>query len=295
MTTTPTVAPTPRMPAHNKGEQPPTYYKTLAASGFAPVNGLEMYYEIHGSGTGTPLVTIHGFAGLANVFPTLIRNRQLIAVEMQGHGHTPDIDRPLTFEQEAEDVAALMKYLEIDQADVFGESFGGIVAVLLALHHPTLVRRVVTYASGLGKFEVVTRPESLAEFMTLTPEHPSVQFQRESYQRIAPDPTQWPALFMKYTRMGWKGLSPDDLKSIKAPVLIAGGDHDVLGPRVEHHVENARLIPNGQLAIVPDAGHFVLNDEPEKLLPIVAAFLDQPISAVPFATTLSGYHPGETR
>jgi pimeloyl-ACP methyl ester carboxylesterase len=93
----------------------------------------------------------------------------------------------------------------------------------------------------------------------------------------------------------WGGFSDEDLKSIKAPVLIAAGDHDVLGPRLEHHLEMARLIPNAQLAIIPDAGHFVPNENQEKLLPIVAAFFDQPISTVPFATTQSGFHPGETR
>ncbi len=139
-----------------------TYYKTLVRSGYAPVNGLEMYYEMHGSGTGVPLVTIHGFAGLANVFPSLTRNRQLIAFEFEGHGHTADIGRPLSFEQEAEDVASLLKYLEISQADFFGESFGGIVAVQTVVRHPEMVRRVATYGSALGKIEEVTRQESLA-------------------------------------------------------------------------------------------------------------------------------------
>ena len=91
------------------------------------------------------------------------------------------------------------------------------------------------------------------------------------------------------------GFSHDDLESIKAPVLIAAGDHDVLGPRLDHHLEMARRIPNAQLAIIPDAGHFVLYENPEKLLPVIAAFLDQPLSTVPFATTLTGFHPGETR
>jgi pimeloyl-ACP methyl ester carboxylesterase len=272
-----------------------TYYKSLVRSGYAPVNGLNMYYEIHGTVAARPLVTIHPFVGLANVFPSLTRNRQLIAVELQGHGRTPDIDRPLSFEQEADDVAALLKHLRIGQADFFGESFGGIVAVQMAVRHPELVRRVAIYGSTLGKLEEVYRPESLAELMSLTPDHDSVQFQRECYQSVAPDPTQWPTLFAKATRIAWKGFSHDQLKSIIAPVLIATGDHDLLGPRVEHHLEMSRLIPNAQLAVIPDAGHFVLNEDPEKLLPIIATFLDQPESTVPFATTKSGYHPGETR
>src|SRR6266700_231197 len=108
------------------------YYKTLVRSGYAPVNGIRMYYEIHGSSAARPLVTIHGFLGLRNVFPSLVRNRQLIALDLRGHGRTADIDRPLTFEQHAEDVVALLKHLRIGNADFFGESFGGIVAMLIA-------------------------------------------------------------------------------------------------------------------------------------------------------------------
>jgi len=112
------------------------YPATLVKSGYAPVNGLRMYYEIHGTVAARPLVTIHPFAGLANVFPSLVRNRQLIAMELQGHGRTADIDRPMSFEQDADDVAALLKHLRIERANFFGESFGGIVALLMAVRHP---------------------------------------------------------------------------------------------------------------------------------------------------------------
>jgi len=272
-----------------------TYYKTLVRSGYAPVDGLQMYYEIHGTVAARTLVTIHPWLGLANVFPSLTRNRQLIAVELQGHGRTADIDRPITFEQHADDIAALLNQLGIGQADFFGESFGGTVAISIAVRHPELVRRVAIYGSILARFEEVIPPNSLAEFMTLTPDHPSVEFERENYQRVAPDPTQWPTLFAKSSSVVWNGFSHDELKSIEAPVLITAGDHDVLVPPVEHHLAMSRLIPNAQLAVIPDAGHFVLYDDPEKLLPIVANFLDQQPSTIPFATTISGYHPGETR
>jgi pimeloyl-ACP methyl ester carboxylesterase len=271
-------------------------YKTLVRSGYAPVNGLRMYFEIHGTIAERPLVTIHGFLGLRNVFPSLVRNRQLITMDLQGHGCTADIDRPLSFEQNAEDVVQLLKYLQIEKADLFGESFGGIVAMLIAARHPGIVRRVAIYGTMLGNRSEVSRPQSVAEFARLTPEHRSIQYQRESYLRLAPNPMQWPILFEKTARMAmeWRGFPSETLKSIQAPVLIAAGDHDVLSPMLEHHLAMFRLIPNAQLAIIPDAGHFVLNDDPEKLLPVVATFLDQPTSAA-FATTLSGYHPGETR
>src|SRR5262249_26656283 len=232
---------------------------------------------------------------VAKVSPWLARYRQLIAVELQGHGRTADIDRPMTFEQHADDIAALLEHLRIGQADFFGESFGGTVAVMMAVRHPELVRRVAIYGSVLGKVEECVRPEALADFFSLPPDHRSVQLEREAYERVAPDPRQWPALFARSSRIAWEGFSHGELRSIKAPVLIAAGDHDVLVPPVEHHLEVSRLIPAAQLAVIPDAGHFVLYDDPEKLLPLVANFLDQPASRVPFATTISGYHPGETR
>ena len=187
-----------------KNQASSAYHKTLVKSGYAPVNGLRMYYEIHGTGTARPLITIHPWLGLANVFPSLSRNRQLIAVELQGHGRTADIDRPITFEQHAEDVVALMKHLGIEQADFFGESFGGTVSVLIALRHPELVRRVVTYASPLGTFEPDAK--SVADFISLTHDHRSVQFPREAYEKVAPDPSYWPAFFEKAHRITWKGL-----------------------------------------------------------------------------------------
>jgi pimeloyl-ACP methyl ester carboxylesterase len=110
---------------------------------------------------------------------------------------------------------------------------------------------------------------------------------------VAPDPKQWPTLFNKDNKIEWKGFSRDQLKSIKAPVLIVVGDRDFL--RLEYCLEMFRQIPNAQLAILPDAGHFVLNVDPEKLLPTIATFLDAPIPGLPFATPRTGFHAGVNR
>ena len=120
---------------------------TEKKQGYAPVNGLKMYYEIHG--TGKPLVVLHGAFGWATAYPALAKNRQVIAVELQGHGHTADIDRPLTFEQMADDTAALLKHLKIEHADFFGYSMGGSVALAVAIRHPSLVDRVAINGSNL--------------------------------------------------------------------------------------------------------------------------------------------------
>jgi pimeloyl-ACP methyl ester carboxylesterase len=125
---------------------------------YADINGLKMYYEVHG--TGRPLVLLHGAFGRATVYPALARNRQQIAVELQGHGHTADIDRPLTVEHMADDVAALLQHLKIEQADVFGYSMGGNVALALAIRHPELLGRVAINGSHFGAIEEAYEPES---------------------------------------------------------------------------------------------------------------------------------------
>jgi pimeloyl-ACP methyl ester carboxylesterase len=253
-------------------------------SGYAPVNGLKMYYEI--SGTGKPAVYIHQAWSHAGAISGLTRNRQWIAVDLQGHGRTADIDRPITVEQHADDIAALLKHLEVEQADFFGDSLGGTVAVTMAVRHPELVRRVVSYVGTFVPLRGATG---------LTADSDPVKRQRENYKKVAPDPDHWPTLFAKVLKgaADWKGFSPEELKAIKAPVLIASGDHDFIP--VERCAEWSRMIPNAQLAIIPDASHFVLMSEPEKLLPTVAAFLDAPLSKVPFGTPKTGYYPGLTR
>jgi pimeloyl-ACP methyl ester carboxylesterase len=254
-------------------------------NGYAPVNGLKMYYEIRGEGK--PAVYIHPFVSHCGLVSGLTKNRQWIAMDLQGHGRTADIDRPLRCEQHADDIATLLKDLKIEQADFFGDSFGGTIAVMMAVRHPKLVRRVVSYGGSLAAFPkgIDADRNSDADF---------VKWQREQYQKVAPDPKQWPTLFDKVTKSGiaWKGFSPDELRAIKAPVMIACGDHDLIP--VERCAEWSRMIPNAQLAVIPDASHFVLFSEPDKLLPTVAAFLDAPTPKVPLGMA-NGYYPGVTR
>src|SRR5687768_15456437 len=118
-------------------------------TGYAPVNGLKMYYEVHGSGTGPPLVLLHGsFMTISNNWTAWIgelsKNRRVIAVEMQGHGRTADIDRDFSYQNLADDIAALLDHLKIEQADLLGYSMGGSVAMQVAIRHPRRVRKVVS-------------------------------------------------------------------------------------------------------------------------------------------------------
>jgi pimeloyl-ACP methyl ester carboxylesterase len=240
---------------------------------YATVNGLKMYYEVHG--TGRPLVLLHGAFGWATVYPTLARDRQVIAVELQGHGHTADIDRPLTFEQMADDTATLLRHLKIERADFFGYSMGGNVALALAVRHPSLVGKVAVNGSNYGKIEDAYEPEAFKQFKSM-PADFAPPVLKSPYDKVAPDPKKWPVLVSKVKKMGleFKGFAREDMRSIKAPVLITQGDRDLV--RLEHAVEMFRLIPNAKLAVLPGGDHFMIWTNPDKLLSPVAEFLNAP-------------------
>lgn len=268
-----------------------TYQRRFGA--YAPVNGLHLYCEIEG--TGDPLIHLGMGFSVAGVtrLTALADSRQVISPDLQGRGRTADIDRPLTFEQQAEDVIALMDHLGIRTCDLFGECVGGIVAMLIAIHHPERVRRVVTYGSSLGKFEEAIKPEIVAGAMVLTPDSPVLQFQRTRYQEVAPDPAHWPQLFEKFNATPWSGFSREEFASVKVPVLVAVGDQDWI--RIDQTVSYFSQIPGAELAVIPDAGHFVLDSEPEKLVPVIARFLDRPDDKLPFATSTVPYARGHSR
>lgn len=262
-------------------------------TGYAPVNGLRMYYEI--TGAGAPLIFIPpalGWAG-CNAFPELTRSWRVVQVDLQGHGRTADIERPLSFAQHAEDVVALMRHLDIERAHLFGYSYGGLIAMMIALKYPALVDRIATYGSLFGPPQEAIRPEMLASPFDPSPHARSHQFQREAYERMAPDPSRWAIIWDKVVNIKVDGLTRDQIASVKHRVLVALGDNDFI--RLEHAFYAFSAIPNAELAVVPDAGHFVLYSQPEKVEPIVAQFLAAPDHRAPFGTIATGYQPGETR
>jgi pimeloyl-ACP methyl ester carboxylesterase len=262
--------------------------------GYAPVNGLRMYYEIEGDGD--PLVFIppaFGFAG-SKSFPALAGGRAIITMDLQGHGRTADIpDRPLSIEQYADDVVALLKHLDIAKADFLGESYGGNTAVMIAVRHPKRVRRVATYSATFSPPPSTLDPATTHYERPPTAETRDILFQRESYEQVAPDPSYWPRIYDKVGRIEWRGFSREELASIEAPMLIIQGDHDFV--RLEHSVETRKLIPHAELAVIPSASHFALSSEQERVVPIIKHFLEKPDQQLPIATAELGYHPGETR
>jgi pimeloyl-ACP methyl ester carboxylesterase len=260
---------------------------------YAEVNGLEMYYEIHGAGE--PLVVLHGaymtIDAMGELVPELARTRQVIAVELQGHGRTADIDRPLSYEQMADDTAALLRHLGIERADVFGYSMGGAAALQVAIRHPEAVRRLVVASASCTSDGM--HPELLEMIPTITPEVFAGTPIEEEYLRIAPNPDDFPTLVAKLKRLDMEPFAwpAEDILGIAAPTLLIVGDSDVV--RLEHAVELFRLLgggvmgdlaglPKSQLAVLPGTSHFIppgsgLLDRTDWLLSMIPPFLDAPI------------------
>ena len=247
-------------------------------SGYAPVNGLKMYYEIHGSAIGgdPPLVLLHGGdptieTSFGKILPGLAKDRQVIAFEQQGHGHTADVDRPFTFEQSAEDTVALLQYLKIGKADFFGYSNGGHIALVIALRHPDVVRKLVIESSMFDREG--SDPGFWESFKQVKLEDMPAEL-REAYLRTAPHPEELPTFFSKSVQQMryFKGWTTQEIQSIDAPTLVIVGDHDIVRP--EHAVLMFRLLPNARLAVLPDTDHMRIIKRSEWLLPMIEEFLN---------------------
>ena len=259
-----------------------------APGNYAEVNGLKMYYEIHG--TGEPLVLLHGaymtIGAMGEVVPELAKTRRVIAVELQGHGHTADIDRPLSYELMADDIAALLRHLGIEKADIFGYSMGGGVALQTTIRHPEVVRKLVVASASYTSDGIY--PEVLAMIETITPEVFAGTPWFEEYARVAPNPDHFPTLVVKLKQLDAEVYAwpSEDIQSIEAPTLLIVADSDVVRP--EHAVEMFRLLgggvagdlvglPNSQLAVLPGTTHVGVMERADWLLSMIGEFLDAPM------------------
>ncbi len=266
-----------------------------AASGsYAAVNGLEMYYEVYG--TGDPLILIHGGLGgiveFAQLIPSLAETRQVIAVELQGHGHTADIDRPLSFEGLADDVAALIGTLGFENADVIGYSLGGSVALQTAIRHPEVVRKLILISTPFSRSGI--QPEFQAGMAAMSAEAAPMMLETPMYQfyaSVAPNVDNWATLVGKAGALLSQDYDwSDAVQGITAPTLVIAGDNDFISPT--HTVELYRLLgggvaggfappPAAQLAILPNTIHFTILARTDLVPPLVNSFLDATPPTVP--------------
>jgi pimeloyl-ACP methyl ester carboxylesterase len=260
-------------------------------TGYAPVNGLNLYYEIHG--VGEPLILLHGGLQatemLGGILPALSHNRQVIAVDLQAHGRTTDIDRPLSYEAMADDIAALMKHLGISKADVMGYSLGGGVALRSAIQYSDIVRKLVVVSTVFrhdGWYPAVLAAMAQMGAGSAEMMKPSPIYQ--TYARIAPRPADWPVLLAKIGDLLRKDYDwSSEVAGIKAPTMLVFGAADAIRP--EHMVQFFQLLggkkdagwdgsglPIARLAVLPGRTHYDIFSSPA-LAPTVTLFLRAPM------------------
>jgi pimeloyl-ACP methyl ester carboxylesterase len=255
--------------------------------GFYKVRGATIYVETFGAGT--PILFLHGgllyfdnnFARQREYFSTF---RKVIGIDRRGHGHSPDSAEPFSYREMMEDTAAIIEQLGIGPVDVVGRSDGGNIGLLLARHHPQLVRRLVVSGAnlraGLRADELEQRsrwtPKQVAEKVQQLEEKLPPSFSAD-YRKVAPDgPGQWATLLAKSYNL-WLTpviIDPAELKSIKIPVLVMSGDHDFTS--IEETVEIFRGLPRGQLFILPGTGHGTMMERPELANAAMRDFLEAP-------------------
>ena len=266
------------------GQQKPT-------TGYAPVNGLKMYYEIHGSGE--PVVLLHGaFMAITGDWSEFVnelaKTRKVIAVEMQGHGRTADINRDITYENLSDDVAALLDYLKIERADLVGYSLGSGVAMQCAIRHPEKVRKVVSISAPMRRDGWVKEANDF--WPTFTWEIFKGTPMETEYKRLSPTPDKFPDFVnhIKATALKPYDFGADKFKATKAPMFFIHGDAD--GVRLDHIAEMFRLKGGGEihgdmqprpasrLAILPDTTHVTLMNRMTTIVPMINDFLDAKVS-----------------
>lgn len=256
-----------------------------AGSGYAPANGINVYYEVYGKGK--PIVLLHGAyytigMNWGELIPELAKTRKVIAIELQGHGHTPYSDRKLSRATLASDVEKVMDHLKIDSADIAGYSFGGQVAYQFAIQSPGRLNKLVIISSVYKSEGWVSEITDI--FKKMTPEHFANSPLQTAYEAVAPDKTKWNKFLEQMIASAGEpfNLGDDNIANITAPVLIISGDNDgmdkielaktykLLGGGV---AAGLQPVPKSQLAIMPNQGHVSLMQQTKEIFSYMDNFL----------------------
>jgi pimeloyl-ACP methyl ester carboxylesterase len=241
------------------------------------INGIDLYHEVHG--TGRPLVVLHG-GGLnaetcfGAMIPRLAEAHQVIAVDLQGHGHTADTDRPVTLNNFAADVVGLLDHLSIERADLFGYSLGSLVSIEMAVTYPARVGRLVLASGHIradGYHPEIQDPEQTSP---LLPTEEDFEAMRVAYEAVAPDPEHFFPFLEKMQPVvsEFEGWSDAAIGGIAGPTLLIVGDQDFV--RLEHAALMLELFPDAQLAVLPGTTHMQVIRRTDALLALVEPFLD---------------------
>lgn len=245
---------------------------------YEEIDGVPIWYEEHGDPDGPPLVALHGGvltfgASFDDVLPWLTQGRRVIGVELQGHGHTPDTGRALSFERFADDIAALLDRLHIERADLWGFSLGALTATGVAVRHPDKVRRLVLAAVNIrpdGYHPEITAPEQ---------DDPRLPTQQEfaawqaAYEAVAPNPSDFFPFLDRLQPLvhEWSGWTDSEVRSVTAPTLLVIGDRDFV--RLDHAAEMLDLFADCRLAVLPGTKHTEVMQRSDVLRAIVGPFL----------------------
>jgi pimeloyl-ACP methyl ester carboxylesterase len=262
-----------------------TVAEAQAVGNRVQVNGMQMYYEV--SGAGDPLVVLHGaymnIPSMGAIIPMLAKTHKVYALEFQGHGRTTDIDRPITYQNLADDVAAFMNAVKLPKADVFGYSMGSAAALQLAIRHPDKVNKLVT--ASVAYDAKGWQPAFTAMIPSMTPEMLVNTPLPAEYRKLAPDPNGFPELARKLIQLEKEPMAWEtDVRKLKMPVLIISGDADVA--TLEHTVSLFRILGGGEmgdmgkplsaarLAVLPATSHTAVITQPDLLLAFIEPFLE---------------------
>ncbi|MEJ3659299.1 alpha/beta hydrolase [Actinomycetes bacterium KLBMP 9759] len=265
-------------------------------TGYLPVDGIDVYYEVHGAAREdrAPLVMLHG--GLVAIdmsfgamIPRLAEDRQVIAIEQQGHGHTADRGGPLSYDRMTADTAAVLRHLGVGRADVFGYSMGGVTALKLGIQHPDLVRKLVIASAAFDSAGYY--PGVLDGIAAMSPDDFAGSGLPETYASVAPDPAAWTGLVEKVKQLDlqFQGVPPEQIASITAASLVIVGDSDDVA--ISHAARLFELLgggtpgdhkglPDDQLTVLPATGHLgVITERGDAVVSTMTAFLDGPTPA----------------
>lgn len=241
-----------------------------AVGQMAEINGVQIYYEVHGSGP--ILILLHGGLGNAgywyNQIPVLAKDYTVVAMDSRGHGRSTFDDVQISYSVMAADVLALMDLLKIDKADIVGWSDGGIIGIDLAIHHPERLNKVVAFGANYNPSGVNPDIGTNERFNAY------IEQAAGDYQKLAADPSKWDAFLANISNM-WAtepNYTPEQLGTITTPILVLDGEEEE-AILTEHTVEMQSLIPGSELHLIPGTGHFAMWEKPEEFNQIILDYL----------------------